>query len=150
MRVLIVEDEPLIAASIEWELRDRGHEVIGPAASAAHAEDLARSGGADLALVDINLVNRGDGIRLAHTLRRIGVASLFVTGQIYEARENRDAALGLLAKPFPVESLDAVVRCAATVIAGGRPASSPPCLELFGSLQAQASREVRSPQAVAV
>ncbi|THD79377.1 MAG: response regulator [Phenylobacterium sp.] len=150
MRVLIVEDEPLIAASIEWELRDRGHEVLGPAASAAHAEDLARDGAPDLALVDINLVNRGDGVRLAHALRRIGVASVFVTGQVCEARENRDAALGLLAKPFPVESLDAVVRAAATLMAGGRPTAPPPCLELFAPFQGQRPRQDRSPQAAAV
>jgi two-component system, response regulator PdtaR len=55
MRILIVEDEPLIAASIDWELRDAGYEVIGPAADAAHALALARATRPDLALVDINL-----------------------------------------------------------------------------------------------
>lgn len=131
MRVLVVEDEPLIAASIEWELKDCGHEVLGPAASAPHAEDLAQLGAPDLALVDINLVARGDGVRLARTLRKLGVQSVFVTGQLSEARENCDVALGVVAKPFPVEDLGAVVRCAATIVAGGRPKAPPPCLELF-------------------
>jgi DNA-binding response OmpR family regulator len=143
MRVLIVEDEPLIAASIEWELRDRGHEVVGPAASAAHAWELARSAAPDLALVDINLMQRGEGVRVARVLRRRGVASVFVTGQISEARENRDVALGLVAKPFPVESLDAVVRTAAAVIAGARPAARPSCLELFAPFPVEARRPER-------
>lgn len=131
MRILVVEDEPLIAASVEWELRDRGYDVVGPAASAGHAEDLAASTRPDLALVDINLTCRGDGVRLARALRRIGVPSVFVTGQVSEARENRDAALALLAKPFPVESLDSVVRTAAALIAGDAPKAPPACLELF-------------------
>jgi DNA-binding response OmpR family regulator len=126
-----VEDEPLIAASIEWELKDCGFEVLGPAASAAHAEDLASVVRPDLALVDINLLSRGDGVRLARNLRKRGVESVFVTGQLLEARENCDAALGVVAKPFPVEDLGAVVRCAVTIVAGGRPKSAPPCLELF-------------------
>jgi DNA-binding response OmpR family regulator len=131
MRVLVVEDEPLIAASIEWELKDCGFEVLGPASSAAHAEDLAGLLRPDIALVDINLLSRGDGVRLARTLRNRGVESVFVTGQLLEARENCDAALGVVAKPFPVEDLGAVVRCAAAIVAGGRPKSPPPCLELF-------------------
>jgi DNA-binding response OmpR family regulator len=149
MRVLIVEDEPLIAASIEWELRDRGHEVLGPAASAAHAWELARNGAPDLALVDINLVSRGDGVRVARLLRRRGVASVFVTGQVSEARENRDVALGLVAKPFPVESLDAVVRAAAALMGGGRPPVRPSCLELFSPFAVPARRPERRPQLVA-
>jgi two-component system, response regulator PdtaR len=131
MRVLIVEDEPLIAASIDWELRDAGYEVIGPAADAAHALALARATRPDLALVDINLTCRGDGIALARALRRQGIASIFVSGQVLEARENRHAALGLVAKPFAVEQIAAVVRCAAVLLAGDRPAVIPPALELF-------------------
>ena len=142
MRVLVVEDEPLIAASVEWELRDRGHDVLGPAPSAALAEHLAAVDRPDLALVDINLTGRGDGVRLARTLRLMGVPSVFVTGQISEARENRDAALALLAKPFPVESLDAVVRTAAALMSGHPPSAPPACLEVFEP----ARRPSRAPQ----
>jgi DNA-binding response OmpR family regulator len=131
MRILVVEDEPLIATSIDWELRDAGHEVIGPAADAVHAAALARAMRPDLALVDINLTGHGDGVVLARTLARQGVAAIFVSGQVIEARENRDAALGLVAKPFAVEQIAAVVRCAAIVLAGGRPAAVPLALELF-------------------
>ncbi|HEV2532338.1 response regulator [Phenylobacterium sp.] len=143
MRVLVVEDEPLIAASIEWELRDAGYEVIGPAADAVHAAALARAERPDLALVDINLTCRGDGVALARGFRRLGIASIFVSGQVLEARENRDAALGLVAKPFCVEHLPAVVRCAAVVLAGGWPAVIPPALELFSRAPpARAARPV--------
>ena len=131
MKILVVEDEPLIAASIDWELRDAGYEVIGPAGDAVHAAALARAMRPDLALVDINLAGHGDGVVLARTLGRQGVASIFVSGQVAEARENCDAALGVVAKPFAVEQIAAVVRCVAIVLAGGRPTAVPPALELF-------------------
>jgi len=137
MKVLVVEDEPLIAASMEWELRDAGYEVLGPAADAAGAEALSAEHHPDLALVDINLAERGDGIALARRLAQAGVASLFVSGQIWEARENRDAAVGLIAKPFQVERLPEAVDAAIALLGGGRP-TIPPCLELFTRPQAEA------------
>lgn len=137
MRVLVVEDEPLIAASMEWELRDAGYEVVGPASDPAHAEALCDCDRPDLALVDINLMDRGDGIALARRLARRGVRSLFVSGQIWDARENRDAALGLIAKPFAVERLPEAVDAVLALLAGGRPVI-PPCLELFTRPQADA------------
>jgi len=137
MKVLVVEDEPLIAASMEWELRDAGYEVLGPAADAAQAEALCAEHHPDLALVDINLAERGDGIALARQLTRAGVTSVFVSGQIWDARENCDAALGLIAKPFAVERLPEAVDAALALLGGGRPVI-PPCLELFTRPQSEA------------
>lgn len=131
MRVLVVEDEPLIATSIQWELVDAGHEVVGPAATLAEAELLASEEQPDLALVDINLSERGDGVLLARRLKSAGVPSIFVTGQINEARQARDAALGLVLKPFPFETLGRVVEAAAGLISGMTPVAPPRCLEVF-------------------
>lgn len=131
MRVLIVEDEPLIATSIQWELVDAGHEVVGPAATLAEAESLASEEQPDLALVDINLSERGDGVVLARRLKAAGVPSIFVTGQIHEARQAQDAALGLVLKPFPFETLGRVIETAAGLISGANAVTAPRCLELF-------------------
>jgi hypothetical protein len=44
-RVLVVEDEPLIAMDIVQAVEDVGGEVVGPAATVTDARELARSGG---------------------------------------------------------------------------------------------------------
>lgn len=132
MLVLVVEDEPVIAASIEWELLAAGHEVLGPASGAADAEALAARQAPDLALVDINLAGHDEGVELARTLkRRHGVHSLFVTGQAAQARQNSDAALGVLVKPFAFEALVACLPVAAELIRGRRPSNTPRGLEIF-------------------
>ena len=132
MLVLVVEDEPVIAASMEWELMAAGHEVLGPVASAEEAEALAIAHHPDLALVDINLAGHDEGVELARDLkRRYGVPSLFVTGQIVQARQNSDAALGVLVKPFAFEALVACIPVAAELVRGATPARLPRGLEVF-------------------
>jgi DNA-binding response OmpR family regulator len=137
--VLVVEDEPVIAASIEWELMAAGHEVLGPACSVAEAEALAATRVPELALVDINLAGHDEGVELARTLKqRHGVHSLFVSGQAAQARQNSDAALGVLVKPFAFEALVDCVPVAAELIQGRRPASTPRGLEIFAPFSATA------------
>ena len=132
MVVLVVEDEPVIAASMEWELMAAGHEVLGPASSVEEADTLVRAQRPDLALVDINLAGADEGVELARDLkRRYGVHSLFVTGQAAQARQNTDAALGVLAKPFAFESLVACVPAAAELMEGRTPSRLPRGLEVF-------------------
>ncbi|MCR5877554.1 response regulator [Phenylobacterium sp. J367] len=132
MLVLVVEDEPMIAASIEWELVDAGYEVLGPAGSVAEAEALTARARPDLALVDINLAGHDEGIGLARALKsRFGLPVIFVTGQHAQARQACDAALGVLTKPFSFRSLVATVPCAMALAAGRRPARLPRGLEVF-------------------
>jgi DNA-binding response OmpR family regulator len=57
-RVLVIEDESLIAMDLESELVDRGYEVIGPAATVEHAERLASSEKFEAAVLDMNLRGR--------------------------------------------------------------------------------------------
>jgi CheY-like chemotaxis protein len=130
--VLVVEDEPVIAASMEWELREAGHQVLGPVAGVAEAAALAASSRPDLAFIDINLAGRDEGVELARDLRRrLGVPSIFVTGQVNQARQNSDAALGVLTKPFAFEALVDCVPAAAELVCGRTPARPPRGLEIF-------------------
>ena len=70
---------------------------------------------------------------LARTLRdRHGVPSLFVSGQAPEALEARDAALGLVRKPYAPEDVARAVEVVAGLLRGERPGRLPPGLELFG------------------
>src|SRR3954462_3269788 len=101
MLVLIVEDEPLVAVSLELELELAGHKVLGPADDPDHAMRLAAEHRPDVALVDIGLHGIPRGVELARALRsQYDVAVLFVTMTRDTALENQDAALGVITKPF--------------------------------------------------
>jgi two-component system, response regulator PdtaR len=134
MIILVVEDESIIGLELEGRLQEAGHEVLGPTSTVEEALELAERRKPDLALVDINLGDGGSGIELARRLlERWGTPSLFLSGQTQEARENNDAAIGRIGKPFSatavLESIDV-----AKAIAAGEPVSPvnvPPELELF-------------------
>jgi DNA-binding NarL/FixJ family response regulator len=78
-RVLVAEDEPLVAMDIEAMLEDSGAEVVGPAATLAEALELAKVDDLDAAVLDVNL--RGEDVRpAAERLAHNGVAIMFHTG----------------------------------------------------------------------
>jgi DNA-binding response OmpR family regulator len=105
LRVLIVEDETLIALSVESALADAGHIVSGIAATQAEAIELAAAEKPDCAVVDISL-RRGDGRVVAKTLAAQGVAVLFATGQCDEVKDlSHTGALGCLPKPYSADDI---------------------------------------------
>lgn len=131
MRVLIVEDDPLIALELADQLKEDGHEVIGTATSAGQAQRLIATALPDLMLVDIHLEDGETGCDFAHaTKRELNVPTIFVTGSPWKAREC-DNALGVLAKPFTPAGVTAAVEAAAIIRAGGKPMNPPTELELF-------------------
>ena len=107
-RILVVEDEGVVAADIERCLEDAGYEVTGVAASAAEAMAEACRAKPDLALMDIRIQGAADGIEAGTALhRRFGVPVIYLTAQSdQETLERAKAAepLAFLMKPFkPVE-----------------------------------------------
>ena len=66
---------------------------------------------------------------------RHGVPSLFVSGQAPDALAARDAALGLVRKPYAPEDVARAVEAVAELLRGRRPARLPPGLELFGGTE---------------
>jgi CheY-like chemotaxis protein len=79
-RVLIVEDEAVIAMNLESFVEDFGLEVCGKAASGAHAVELAKSQRPDVILMDVNLMGEMDGVEAARLAREaVGPAIVFVT-----------------------------------------------------------------------
>ena len=134
MIILVVEDESIIGLELEGRLQEAGHEVLGPAPTVSNALELAAGKRPDLALVDINLGDGGSGIELARELlERWGTPSLFLSGQTQEARENDDAALGRIGKPFSAAAVLESVEVAKALSEGQpvSPTSVPPELELF-------------------
>ena len=103
-RLLIVEDDVLLASAVQELLRDSGFEVVGTAGSAAAALSLAKDQNPQLALIDISLVGRIDGIELACRLRdEYRIPTIFLSGLADpEARERALIAqpLGFLRKPY--------------------------------------------------
>lgn len=136
MRILLVEDDPILALIAASTLEEEGHQIIGPAYSHEQALALAADGHADVALVDINLAGHDEGVMLARELLgRLGVASVFVSGQLEAARTNADAALGLLRKPYEPGDLARCVAIAQAMLGGAAqlPMPMPASLELFSS-----------------
>ena len=127
MRVLIVEDDPIIGMAAERALLSAGHEVIGPFLRVADALAGAETARADMALVDINLFGKDEGPDLARMLTaRFGLPCLFASGQPETARANKDAAVGLLHKPYSDQELQAAMPVLQEKLAGGHP--PPPAL----------------------
>jgi DNA-binding response OmpR family regulator len=132
MRILVVEDEPVIAMSLTWELEHAGHEVVGPAATLEEAMQLARAHRPELALLDIDLRRRGDGVLLAKQLRAINIPSVFVSGQDVVARENADLAIGYISKPYnPADIARSIAVLDAVIHGRSAPPLIPSSLRLF-------------------
>lgn len=90
-KVLIVEDETIIAMEIKRLLMDMGHEVTATTDSAKEAAELARSGEPDIVLMDVNLKGEMDGIDAANMIRlEQGIPIVFLTA--YSDQETVDRA----------------------------------------------------------
>ncbi len=112
-RVMIVEDEALVALTLEDVLLEAGYAVCGIADRPADALVLARASAPDIAVIDVRLAGGGDGIALAEHLAILGpTLILFATGNPAEVRARARAGHGCLSKPFQAEwllrALDAI------------------------------------------
>lgn len=109
LRILVVEDEPLIAMDIEERLLAEGADVIGPAANLEAARRLIAETSPDVALLDANLA----GVPvddLAVALRGRGIPFAFATGFGRASLPEDFADIPLLPKPFGSEQLLETVR----------------------------------------
>jgi DNA-binding response OmpR family regulator len=103
-RVLVVEDELLISILIEDILVDEGCQVIGPFTNLPDALAAARSGGFDLALLDVNL--RGDKVYpVAEILAEQSVPFLFLSGYGNDAIPDGHPEWRACSKPFTAAEL---------------------------------------------
>jgi CheY-like chemotaxis protein len=106
-RLLVVEDECLVAFSIVEDLVALGYTVVGPAFSKEAAQRLAAVVGFDGALVDINL-NGENGYDVAEILRSRGIPFVFVSGYQH-VRDTRFKDVPVLQKPFVASDLESAV-----------------------------------------
>jgi two-component system, response regulator PdtaR len=112
-RILVVEDDFLIAMQTEAALAAAGFQVIGTAATAEQAVALAEKERPVLAVMDIRLASKRDGIDAARELyHELNIRCIFATAHDDETTRKRAAPyapLGWLAKPYTTASLIALV-----------------------------------------
>jgi CheY-like chemotaxis protein len=116
-RVIIIEDEPLIAMDIARIVEEMGHLVCGTAADHAEAIRLANHARPDLVLADIQLKGGDSGIEaVQEILQNVTVPVVFVTGfpERLLTGERPEPAF-LLTKPFKPKELIAIVDQALTL-----------------------------------
>jgi PAS domain S-box-containing protein len=106
-RVLLVEDEALVAMMIQETLKEFGYQVVGPLNTASEALAAAREGHFDAAVLDINL---GDGLvyTVAEILGVRGVPFIFVTGYDADSVDPRFSEVPILQKPIERDMLQKI------------------------------------------
>ena len=108
-RVLVVEDESLLAETLCDLMQDAGCEPVGPAATVAEALRLIEQGGIDVALLDIRQ-KQETSFAVAYALRRRGIPWLFLTSYAqHQLPDDLGDAL-LVEKPFSPPALVETVR----------------------------------------
>ncbi len=110
LRVIVVEDQALLAMELELVLGECGCDVVGCAMDEASAFAVARREKPDLALIDVNLLDGMTGPRIAQTLvGEHGTAVVFLTANPEQIPEGFAGALGVVSKPFDEQTICAVV-----------------------------------------
>jgi DNA-binding response OmpR family regulator len=129
-RILIVEDEMLVALELENVLEDLGYEAVGIVPDLEAAE-LYFDEAIDLALVDLNLRDGLTGPQIGERLGAKGVTVVFITANPSLLGRGVAGAIGVITKPTDEATVKASVDYALGV-RQGRPVTPPPALQLFG------------------
>jgi DNA-binding NarL/FixJ family response regulator len=112
LRVLVVEDEFLVALDLERMLQESGCEVAGPVGDLASAVRMAEEGVFDLALLDVNI--GGEPVTaVAEALAGRAVPVVFCTGYQAGNVPDRFPGMEILMKPFQAVDVVAALRRAA-------------------------------------
>lgn len=110
LRVMIVEDQALLAMELELVLADSGCDVIGCAMDRASAFAIAERERPDLALIDVNLLDGMTGPQIAQRLvSEHSAAVVFLTANPEQIPDGFSGALGAVSKPFDEQTIRAVV-----------------------------------------
>ena len=130
-RILIIEDEALVAMELRFVLEDLDHDVVGTAADAKTARSIAAENDIDLALVDIHLSDGPTGIDLGRDLGQMGVTVVFMTANPGMVREGVAGTIGVLSKPADERAVQKAVDYALRRRKGEPVDYAPPELQLF-------------------
>ena len=107
-RVLVVEDEPLVAMNLEDMLTGLGHIVTATATRIDKALSLVEVSEFNLAVLDINLAG-SNTFQVAAILRRRGIPFIFTSGYGVDGLIDGYRGEYLLTKPFSVRQLELMI-----------------------------------------
>ncbi|RTL92314.1 MAG: response regulator [Hyphomicrobiales bacterium] len=111
LKVLIVEDEALLAMELESLVEEAGHSVVGWAMSSDEAKAIVDTSKADIAFVDIHLSDGATGLDVAEYIRRSGQPMVvFMTANPKRIPENFVGAVGVIAKPYTMNGVMSALR----------------------------------------
>lgn len=123
LRILVVEDEALIALELECLLDDLGHVTVGVAGSSREAIALARSTAPDVALVDIHLIDGPTGVDVARVLSADPHTTVvFMTANAKRIPADFAGAFGVISKPYSERAVANALHYVAECRAGRTPA----------------------------
>jgi DNA-binding response OmpR family regulator len=128
LRLLIVEDEALLAMDLEMMIEDAGHLVVGEAACLADMDRLDDDIDPEVAFVDIQLADGSSGLDVCEQIRERWPSTvvIFVTANPKMAAVDLHGAHGLIAKPFSRAGFIAAMRYLNKGISDPPPDSDPP------------------------
>jgi len=127
MRALIVEDEMVIAAEIEFILEDAGLTPIGVAIDSEEAIELVARERPDLVLLDIHLSDGPTGVELGRKVAaEYGAAVLFMTASRRRLPQDLAGAVGVVAKPYTAGGMRAALRFVRECLMEGEALRPPP------------------------
>lgn len=111
LRILIIEDEALLAMELEALVEDAGHQVVGWATSSEEAMTMLDDTKADVAFVDIHLSDGPTGVEVArHAQGSERPMCVFMTANPKRIPEDFAGAVGVIAKPYTMAGLNAALR----------------------------------------
>jgi two-component system, response regulator PdtaR len=131
VRVLIVEDQPILAMELATILEECGCEIAGTAATRAQAAAIGAMGGIDLAFVDLQLKDGWTGGDVGEELaliRRVPV--IYLSANLEQAPAGLGAALGGIPKPYDPAVVANAIAFAQAVLRGDRGVRPPPAMQL--------------------
>jgi two-component system, response regulator PdtaR len=124
-RILVVEDDYLVALQFENALTEAGFDVVDIASTAEEAVQFVPEHQAELVLMDVRLAGPQDGIHAAgEILERFGIRSIFISAfadPATRARAEGANPVAWLTKPVSNQKLVAAVSAALRSIEGGSP-----------------------------
>lgn len=128
-RILIVEDEPLVAFDNEHHLGLAGYDVVATVDCGEDALRFLNPDRIDAVVLDVGLAGDISGIAVAEAAAEHDIPVLFVTGQC--PGEAKRFAFACLSKPYTPGALVAALAAVDSLVQGREPDGLPPGLALF-------------------
>ena len=129
-RLILVEDEPLVAFDNEHFLKNAGYDIVATVDTVIEAVAALAEHEVDLVLADVNLSDGGNGLDVAHAAQVRNVPLMFVTGSC--PIDAQTLAVGCLAKPYSQRDLLAAIETVDARLSGRKPRKVPASFTLFG------------------